>query len=67
VAPLSLLAVLLNEIEEAEYQATVEVPIKLNETEKTEHDIAWRAYSERNTRLETQRGQAFSMIRGQCM
>ena len=31
-APMSL-ALLLNEIEEAEYQATVKLPIKLNETE----------------------------------
>ena len=61
------LALLENEIEEALSQASVELPIKLNETEKTEHDKAWRTYRERASRLETQRGQAFSMIRGQCM
>ena len=65
-APMAL-AMLENEIEEARYQATVELPIKLNDIEKTEHDNAWRTYRERASRLETQRGQAFSMIRGQCM
>jgi hypothetical protein len=62
-----LLALLENEVEEEAHQATIDLPIKLDETEKTEHDIAWRTYRERNTRLETQRGQAFSVIRGQCM
>jgi hypothetical protein len=62
-----LLALLDNEIEEADYQATLQLPIHLDESEKTEHDNAWRTYRERNTRLATQRGQAFSMIRGQCM
>jgi hypothetical protein len=62
-----LLALLENQIEEAACQATIDLSIKLDETEKTEHDIAWRTYREQNTRLQTQRGQAFSMIRGQCM
>jgi hypothetical protein len=62
-----LLAILENEIEEAQYQATLDLPIALDETEKTENINAWRTYRERNSRLETQRGQAFSMIRGQCM
>jgi hypothetical protein len=62
-----LLAILENEIEEAAYQATVDLPIILDESEKTENSNAWRTYQERNSRLETQRGQAFSMIRGQCM
>jgi hypothetical protein len=65
-APMSI-ALLQNNIEEAEYQATMDLPIELTNEEKTEHSNAWRTYRERNTRLETQRGQAFSMIRGQCM
>ena len=65
-APMAL-ALLENEIEEATYQDTNELTVKLNEMEKTENDSAWRTYRERNSRLETQRGQAFSMIRGQCM
>ena len=65
-APMSL-AILDNEIEEAAYQVTLALPIELDETEKTEHSNAWQTYRERNTQLETQRGQAFSMIRGQCM
>jgi hypothetical protein len=61
------LAILENEIEEAAYQASVDVPIALDEMEKTEHSNAWRTYRKRNSRLETQRGQAFSIICGQCM
>jgi len=61
------LAILENQIEEAAYEATTEIPIKLDEMEKTHHDNEWRTYRECNSRLEKQRGQAFSMIRGQCM
>jgi hypothetical protein len=35
--------------------------------EQTHHYNEWRTYRERASRLEKQRGQAFSMIRGQCM
>jgi hypothetical protein len=61
------LAILENEIEEATYQETVELPIKMDELEKTHYDNEWRTFRERNSRLEKQRGQAFLMIRGQCM
>jgi hypothetical protein len=61
------LAELENEIEEAEYQATLDLPIKLTDEESTQYSNEWRTYRERTTRLEKQRGQAFSMIRGQCM
>jgi hypothetical protein len=37
-----LLAILENEIKEAEYQATMDLPIALDETEKTENINAWR-------------------------
>jgi hypothetical protein len=65
-APMTL-AVLENDIEEAAYQATLDLPIKLNDEETTQHSNEWRTYRERTSRLEKQRGQAFSMIRGQCM
>jgi hypothetical protein len=61
------LAILENDIEEATFQGTVDLPIKLDELEKTHHENEWRTFRERNSRLEKQRGQAFSMIRGQCM
>jgi hypothetical protein len=65
-APMTL-AELENEIEEAAYQATLELPIKLTDEESTHYSNEWRTYRERSARLEKQRGQAFSMIRGQCM
>ncbi len=61
------LAILENEIEEAEYKATIDVPIILTGDEQSEHDNAWKTYRERQARLEKQGGQAFSMIRGQFM
>jgi hypothetical protein len=65
-APMKL-AILENEIEEATYQETIELPIKMDDIEKTHQDNEWRTYHKRKSRLEKQRGQAFSMIRGQCM
>jgi hypothetical protein len=62
-----LLAILENDIEEATYNATLPLPIKLEDEEYTQHNNEWRTYRERKSRLEKQRGQAFSMIRGQCM
>ena len=40
------LALLENEIEEASYQASMELPFKLTKTEKTEHNNTWRTYRE---------------------
>ena len=65
-APMKL-AYLENEIEEANYQVGRSLPIELDATEKTMHDNKWRTHRERTSKLVTQRGQAFSMIRGQCM
>jgi hypothetical protein len=62
-----LLALLENDIEEATYNATLPLPIKLEEDEYTHHNNEWRTYRERKSRLEKQQGQAFSMILGQCM
>jgi hypothetical protein len=61
------LAVLENEIEEATFQEDQEIPIKLTDLEDVHYKNEWRTYRERSVRLEKQRGQAFSMIRGQCM
>jgi hypothetical protein len=65
-APMKL-AILENEIEEASYQDTKDLPNKMDELEKTHYDNEWRTFREQNSRLEKQRGQAFLMIRGQCM
>ena len=64
-APMNL-ALLENQIEEATYQASIDLPIRLEGEDKTEHENKWRSYRERQSRLEKQRGQAFSMILGQC-
>ena len=60
------LEILINEIDEANYQETAEPDIKLNENEKTWYDNEWRTHHERVARLEKQRGKDFSMVRGQC-
>jgi hypothetical protein len=61
------LATILNEIEEADENIAIPLPIKLEGNDKSEYDSEWRTYRERSSTLEKQRGQAFSMIRGQCM
>ena len=49
-----LLAVLQNEIEETTYQATLDLPIKLDDMESTFHHNEWRTYRERTSRLKKQ-------------
>ncbi len=43
-----------------------EVPIKMSDSEKTQYNNDWRTYWERNVLLMKHRGQAFSLILGQC-
>ena len=63
-APVKL-AILINKIDEATYQETVEPAIKLDENEKTQNKNEWHTHHERVARLERKRGQVFSMVRGQ--
>jgi hypothetical protein len=46
-----LLAILDNEIDEVIYQATLALPIKLDDMEQTHHHNKWRTYCERASRL----------------
>jgi hypothetical protein len=64
-APMKL-ALLQNEIAQGEFSANVEVPIVLNDSQKTQFSNEWRTYRERNENLIKHRGQAFSLIQGQC-
>jgi len=47
-------------------EANEEVPIKLNEDERMAHQLLWKAYREREQKLTLHRGQAYSLIMGQC-
>jgi hypothetical protein len=64
-APMKL-ALLQNEIAQGEFSSNVEVPIVLNDSQKTQFSNEWRTYTERNTNLIKHRCQAFSLIQGQC-
>jgi len=64
-APMKL-AVLQNEIAQAHFEIAQEVPIELNDSEKTQCSNAWRTCRERNSSLIKNRGQVFSLIMGQC-
>ena len=46
---------------------TLPMEIKLYGDEETEHRGKWRTYRDRNSRLDKNRGQVFSIIMGQCM
>jgi hypothetical protein len=48
------------------FSANVEVPIVLNDSQKTQFSNEWRTYRERNANLIKHRGHAFSLIQGQC-
>ena len=64
-APMRL-AILNNEIAQGAFEQNVEVPIVMTESEKTQYSNEWRSYRERNANLVKHRGQAFSLILGQC-
>jgi hypothetical protein len=64
-APMKL-AILQNEIAQREFSANIEVPIVLNDSQKTQFSNEWRTYRECNANLIKHRGQAFYLIQGQC-
>ena len=64
-APMRL-AILQNEMAQAEFDAAVEVPVVLTDSEKTQYNNDWHTYRERTAQLVKNRGQAFSLILGQC-
>jgi hypothetical protein len=64
-APMRL-AILQNEIAQGEFSASIEVPVVLTDSEKTQFINDWRTFQERNTNLIKHRGQSFSLIQGQC-
>jgi hypothetical protein len=49
-APMKL-AVLQNEIAQADFEIGVEVPIELTDSEKTQHNNAWQTYREKHANL----------------
>ena len=64
-APIKL-AILENKISQGDYEANVDVPIIMNESENTQPRNKWRTYRERNSHLTKHRGQGFSLLIGQC-
>ena len=60
------LAILNNVIAEEEFRRNMEVLIEMSDSEKTQYSNEWRSYRERSTQLTKHRGQAFSLILGQC-
>jgi hypothetical protein len=64
-APIKL-ANLQNEIAQGEVAANVDVPVVLTDSEEIQFRNEWLTYRERNANLIKHRGEAFSLIRGQC-
>jgi hypothetical protein len=64
-APMKL-ALLHNKIAQGEFSAHVEVPSVMDDSQKTQFSNEWRTYRELNDNLTKHRGQAFSLIQGQC-
>jgi hypothetical protein len=64
-APMKLV-IIQNDIAQGEFAASIEVPVELTDSEKTKFSNDWRTFRERNTNLIKHRGQALSLIQGQC-
>jgi hypothetical protein len=64
-APMRL-GILNNAITEGDFEQNVEVPIEMSDSEKTQYSNEWQSYRERSAQLLKHRGQAFSLILGQC-
>jgi hypothetical protein len=64
-APMKL-AILQNDIAQGEFAASIEVPVVLTGSEKTQFSNDWLTFQERNTNLIKHQGQDFSLIQGQC-
>ena len=58
------LTILINDIDESNYQATAKPDIKLDDNDKTQYDNEWHTHRERVDRLEKQIVYALSMVRG---
>jgi hypothetical protein len=61
------LAILQNDIDQGEFTASIEVPVVLTDSEKTQLSSDWCTFRERNTNLIKHRCQDFSFIQGQCI
>ena len=64
-APMKL-AVLNDDMSQAECKATQDLPMVMTDLEKTQNSNAWCTHCERNAQLVENRGQAFSLVLGQC-
>jgi hypothetical protein len=63
-APMRLV-ILQNKIAQGEFAASIEVPVVLTDSGKTQFSNDWRTLRERNTNLIKHRGQDFSLIQVQ--
>lgn len=64
-APMKL-TIIDNLIAQWDFEQNMAVPIEMTDSEKTQHSKKWRSYRERNALLSKHRGQAFSLVLGQC-
>ena len=60
------LVILQNEIAQGEFDENEEVPIQLNDSEKTQSSNDWCTYQEWSSTLLKHQGQVYSLILGQC-
>jgi len=60
------IAKLKNDIAATKFEMNQPVPYELTADEKTQWDTEWKAFSQRKDRLVKNRGQAYSLVLGQC-
>ena len=64
-APMKI-AILENAIAHGDFEANVNVPIFMTDSENTHSRNEWRTYRERNYQLTMHRGKGLSLILGKC-
>jgi hypothetical protein len=60
------LAILQKKISQDEFAANIEVPVELNDSDKTQFSNDRRTFRERNANMIKHRGQDFLLIQGHC-
>ena len=61
-----MIVMLDREITKRDYDTSNNIPIDMTESDNTEYGNEWRTYRQRNYNLENHRGEAYSLILGQC-
>ena len=58
------ISILDNNVVKGDYKLSIEIPIKMSDSDNMAYDSDWSTCQERNAQLENHRGKVYSMILG---